>query len=87
MNKLESLNRKAGWVVALAAVLLFVFQQQQLNQSRSNERAAHESEARLLLENHALRQVVIGQRVLDEIEAQSASWAAPFLRPLSGGAK
>jgi hypothetical protein len=72
--------------LALVAVLFAVAQQFQISQVDKQLAAAYAAQARLELENHALRQVASGKRTVTAIEAQSESWGAPFLRPLSGKA-
>jgi len=53
--KLESLNQKVGWVVAVAAILLAVNQHIELKQSRESEREAYGRLARATLEIAALK--------------------------------
>lgn len=78
----KQVNRKAGWIVALVVILVFLDQQQQLNQSRRNEQAASRLAESWARELSDLKQ----KAALAYQPAAMESWAAPFVRPLSGKA-
>lgn len=52
---IENMNRKASWVVALLAILLFGVQQYRLTKATRNESSADRQIVRLAIENAELR--------------------------------
>ena len=79
----KQVRQKAGWIVALAVSILFAIQQQELCLSRQKEEAASRLVGSWARELADLKQ----KAALAYQPAPAESWAAPFVRPLSGKAE